>query len=295
MLNRTTTQLRARRKVALSHDRPTAPALIAGGDEVIVIAGPCSVENRGMLLETAEAVRLAGGSALRGGAFKPRTSPKSFQGLGIAGLSLLSEARSVTTLPVVTEVMDVRMMDIVCAHADVLQIGARNMQNFPLLTEAGRSGKPVLLKRGLSSTIAEMLSAIEYIFAGGNESVILCERGIRTFETATRNTLDISAVPVLQMESHLPVFVDPSHAAGRADLVEALSLAAIAAGADGLLIEVHPDPARALSDGSQSVYCEAFAQLMNRARYVAAAVGRSIRSGAATRCLTDVRPQPTFA
>src|SRR5690606_25375567 len=200
--------------------------------------GPCSVESRDGLLEAADAVRAAGAGMIRGGAFKPRTSPYSFQGLGEEGLRYLAEAREATGLPVVTEVMDTRHVDLVASYADVLQVGARNMQNFPLLSELGRAGKPVLLKRGLSATLSELLMAAEYVMAQGNGSVILCERGIRTYETATRNTLDVSAIPVLKRETHLPVIVDPSHAAGRAELVQPLALAAIAAGADGLLVEV---------------------------------------------------------
>jgi 3-deoxy-7-phosphoheptulonate synthase len=217
-----------------------------GGADFVVIAGPCSVEGRDMLLTTAACVRAAGGALLRGGAFKPRTSPYAFQVLGEEALRMLAEARMKTGLPVVSEVLDVRQLDSVAAHVDVLQIGARNMQNFSLLAEAGRIQRPILLKRGPSATISELLGAAEYILAHGNGDVILCERGIRSFDTATRNTLDIAAIPVLKRETHLPVIVDPSHAAGRADIVTALSLSAAAAGADGLIIEVHPDPASAL-------------------------------------------------
>jgi 3-deoxy-7-phosphoheptulonate synthase len=229
-----------------------------------------------MLLDTAYAVRAAGATMLRGGAFKPRTSPYAFQGMGEAALELLSEARELTGLPVVTEVMDVRMVSLVEHHADVLQIGARNMQNYSLLSELGRSAKPVLLKRGMSATVAELLMAAEHIMANGNANVILCERGIRTFETSTRNTLDIGAIAVLKRETHLPVIVDPSHAAGRAQLVPALALAAVAAGADGLMIEVHPSPATALSDGEQSLTPDDFAGLMEQVRVVASAVGRTV-------------------
>ena len=246
-----------------------------GGESLAIIAGPCSVENRGMLIDTAVAVRNAGATMLRGGAFKPRTSPYSFQGLGVDALKLLADIRSETGLPVVTEVLDTRHVDVVAQYADMLQVGARNMQNFALLAELGRVQRPVLLKRGLSATITELLMAAEYIMAHGNSQVVVCERGIRTFETATRNTLDISAIPVIKRESHLPVIVDPSHAGGDADLVEPLSLAAIAAGADGLIVEVHPDPERALSDGDQSLTFDAFSALMTRLAPIVHAVGRT--------------------
>ncbi len=249
-----------------------------GGPSVTVIAGPCSVENREMILETACLVRDAGATMLRGGAFKPRTSPYAFQGMGAEGLRLLAEVRGATGLPVVTEVMDTRQVDLVAEHADMLQVGARNMQNFPLLAELGRVRRPILLKRGLSATIKELLMAAEYIMANGNHEVVLCERGIRTYETATRNTLDIAAIPVLKRETHLPVIVDPSHAGGDAALVAPLAFAAIAAGADGLIIEVHPDPECALSDGDQSLAPEAFADLMSRLEAFAAAAGRTISS-----------------
>jgi 3-deoxy-7-phosphoheptulonate synthase len=245
-----------------------------GGHALTIIAGPCSVEGRAMLRETADRVKAAGAGLLRGGAFKPRSSPYAFQGLGEEGLRLLVEARAETGLPVVTEVMDTRQVDLVAAHADVLQVGARNMQNFSLLAELGRVRRPVLLKRGLSCTVQELLMAAEYIMAQGNGDVILCERGIRTFETATRNTLDIGAIPVLRRETHLPVLVDPSHAAGRADLVAPLAFAAIAAGADGLIVEVHPTPATARSDGDQSLDPDAFDTLMDGVRAFAAAAGR---------------------
>ena len=247
-----------------------------GGNAIAVIAGPCSVEGRDMLLETADAVRTAGATLLRGGAFKPRTSPYAFQGIGAPGLALLAEARERTGLAVVTEVMDTRQVELVAEHADMLQVGARNMQNFSLLAEVGRAGRPVLLKRGLSATIRELLMAAEYVMAHGNRDVVLCERGIRTFETGTRNTLDISAIPVLKEETHLPVIVDPSHAGGRAALVAPLAFAAIAAGADGLMIEVHPDPECARSDGEQSLTPEAFAGLMSRLAPFAAAAGRTL-------------------
>lgn len=252
-----------------------------GGDDISIIAGPCSVENRGMLRDTAIAVKKAGASMLRGGAFKPRTSPYSFQGLGVDALKLLSETRAITGLPVVTEVLDTRHVDVVAEHADMLQVGARNMQNFALLAELGRVQRPVLLKRGLSATITELLMAAEYIMAHGNNQVVLCERGIRTFETATRNTLDISAIPVIKRESHLPVIVDPSHAGGDADLVLPLSLAAIAAGADGLIVEVHPDPESALSDGDQSLTIPSFELLMQRLSSIAEVVGRKISTSTA--------------
>jgi len=247
-----------------------------GGRELAVIAGPCSVESAEMLRETALSVRAAGARFLRGGAFKPRTSPYAFQGLGLAGLRMLSEVRAETGLPVVTEVMDPRQVETVAAHADVLQIGARNMQNFPLLSEVGRVQRPVLLKRGLSATIKELIMAAEYIMAEGNRDVVLCERGIRTFETATRNTLDVAAIPVLKSETHLPVIVDPSHAGGRASLVAPLAFAAIAAGADGLIIEVHPCPEKAMSDGDQSLTPEAFADMMRTLRAFAEAAGRTL-------------------
>jgi 3-deoxy-7-phosphoheptulonate synthase len=247
-----------------------------GGGSFAVIAGPCSVEGREMLLDTANAVRASGAVALRGGAFKPRTSPYAFQGLGLEGLELLAEARAETGLPVVTELLDVRHLDLVARYADLIQIGARNMQHYALLQAVGELRQPVLLKRGMAATVEELLLAAEHVLSRGNDQLILCERGIRTFESATRNTLDIAAVPLLKQETHLPVLVDPSHAAGRADLVPALACAAIAAGADGLLIEVHPDPAHALSDGAQSLSCLGFADLMRRLAPFAAAAGRSL-------------------
>ena len=240
-----------------------------------------------MLLETARATRAAGARLLRGGAFKPRTSPHAFRGLGDEGLALLAEAHAETGMPIVTEVMDPRQVERVAAVAHLLQIGARNMQNFPLLAEVGRSGMPVLLKRGLSATVEELVLAAEHVTVQGNAQVILCERGIRTFERATRNTLDVSAVPVLKAQTDLPVVVDPSHAGGRADLVTPLALAAVAAGADGLLIEVHPFPERALSDGAQSLTPAAFAELMRRLAPLAAAVGRTL--------LPDDRPEAPWA
>ncbi len=230
-----------------------------GGDHFALIAGPCTVESREQTLETARVVRDAGATLLRGGAYKPRTSPYAFQGLGQEGLKLLAEAKAETGLPIVTELMDMRDIDAVLEVADVVQIGARNMQNYPLLAEIGRSGRPALLKRGLSSTLDELLMAAEYILKEGNPNVMLCERGIRTFETAYRFTLDLMAVPVLKELSHLPVIVDPSHAAGRRELVTPLSLAAAAVGADGIIVEVHPNPDEAICDGPQALKAEDFA------------------------------------
>ena len=248
-----------------------------GGKELAVIAGPCSVESPEMLHEAAVGVRAAGALMLRGGAFKPRSSPYSFQGLGVAALEMLRAVRAQTGLPVVTEVLDTRQVELVAEHVDVIQIGARNMQNFALLSEVGRVQRPVLLKRGLSATVQELLMAAEYIMAQGNRDVILCERGIRTFETATRNTLDVAAVAVLKRETHLPVIVDPSHAAGTAHLVKPLAFAAIAAGADGLMVEVHPNPEEALSDGDQSLSIDAFAEMMRELQPFADAVGRTLQ------------------
>ena len=250
-----------------------------GGTDVVVIAGPCSVEGRDMLFDTAHQVQAAGARLLRGGAFKPRSSPYAFQGMGEPGLQLLADVRAETGMPVVTEVLDPRQVELVASYADVLQIGARNMQNYALLTEVGRVQRPVLLKRGLSGTITELLMAAEYIMAQGNGNVMLCERGIRTYETATRNTLDIAAIPVLKRETHLPVIVDPSHAGGRADLVAPLAMAAIAAGADGLIVEVHPDPANARSDGDQSLTPTGFASMMEQVHAIVRAVGRTMSTG----------------
>ena len=247
-----------------------------GGDGIVIIAGPCSVESREQLLQTAYAVREAGAHALRGGAYKPRTSPYSFQGMKEEGLQILAEARELTGMPVVTEVMAPDMVDLVSQYADVLQIGARNMQNYDLLHEAGKCNIPVLLKRGLSATVDELLMAAEHIISQGNDRVILCERGIRTFETATRNTTDINAIPVLKQLTHLPVVLDPSHSTGHWGYVTAVARAGIAAGADGLIIEVHPDPAQALSDGGQSLRPERFAELTNQIEIIAKAVGRSM-------------------
>jgi 3-deoxy-7-phosphoheptulonate synthase len=247
-----------------------------GGGHVALIAGPCSVETREQLLEAAKEVKTAGGTMLRGGAFKPRTSPYAFQGLGVEGLEILAEARQATGLPIVTELMDPRHLEAVAKYSDIIQIGARNMQNFQLLSAVGEVDRPVLLKRGLAATIDELLMAAEYIVKEGNDQVILCERGIRTFETATRNTLDISAIPIIKQRSHLPVVVDPSHAAGKTDLVEPLSLAAIAAGADGLMIEMHPSPETALSDGAQSLDPTQFAAVAARIRGIVDWVGKSM-------------------
>jgi 3-deoxy-7-phosphoheptulonate synthase len=250
--------------------------VVIGGSEIVVMAGPCSVESRTQILESADAVRAAGAKLLRGGAFKPRTSPYSFQGLGREGLELLAEARERTGLKVVTEVVAPEDVDLLAEHADMLQIGARNMHNYRLLSAVGSQPRPVLLKRGMMSTVDEMLLAAEYVVAGGNPRVVLCERGIRTFETSSRNTLDLCAVPVLKERTHLPVVVDPSHAAGRREWVPALARAAVAAGADGLIVEVHPDPPNAASDGRQSLTPDAFASLMKELVTIASAVGRRL-------------------
>ncbi len=247
-----------------------------GGDHFSLIAGPCTVESREQTMQTARAVRDAGASLLRGGAYKPRTSPYAFQGLGQEGLRLLAEAKLETGLPIVTELMDMRDLDPVLEVADVIQIGARNMQNYPLLAEIGRSGRPALLKRGLSSTLDELLMAAEYILKEGNPNVMLCERGIRTFETAYRFTLDLMAVPVLKELTHLPVIVDPSHAAGRRDLVLPLSLAAAAAGADGIIVEVHPNPDEAVCDGPQALYADAFGDYAVAVERAAALAGKAL-------------------
>lgn len=249
---------------------------IIGGKKIPVIAGPCAVENRVMLMNVAEKVKAAGASFIRGGAYKPRTSPYAFQGLGEEGLQYLAEASKKTGLPVVTEIMDPRDLDTILKYTDIIQIGARNMQNFRLLLEVGMCHKPVLLKRGLSATIKEWLMAAEYVMSKGNQQVILCERGIRTFETATRNTLDLSSVPVLKQLTHLPVVVDPSHGVGRWDLVAPMAKAAVAVGADGLLIEVHTNPEEAVSDGEQSLKPDAFKKLMSELKPIAKAVGREI-------------------
>ena len=247
-----------------------------GGDEFAIIAGPCSVESEDQITEIAKSVQSVGATFLRGGAYKPRTSPYAFQGLEEDGLELLKKARAVTGLPIVTEIMYPETIEKFVKDVDIIQVGARNMQNFALLKELGKTDKPILLKRGLSATIEEWLMAAEYIMAGGNENVILCERGIRTFETYTRNTLDLSAIPAIKKLSHLPVIVDPSHAAGKSWMVEPLSKAAIAVGADGLIIEVHNDPANALCDGQQSIKPEEYGKLLKDLRAIAKAVGREL-------------------
>ncbi|MDR0644973.1 MAG: 3-deoxy-7-phosphoheptulonate synthase [Treponema sp.] len=255
---------------------PIGGELRIGDGFFSVIAGPCSVENREQILGIAESVKESGAGFLRGGAFKPRTSPYSFQGLGVNGLELLLEAKKQTGLPIVTEIMDLNQLDLF-GDIDIIQVGARNMQNFTLLKELGRCGKPILLKRGLSATINELLMSAEYVMAGGNENIILCERGIRTFETYTRNTLDISAIPALRRQSHLPVIVDPSHAAGLSWMVETLSKAAVAAGADGLIMEVHNNPEKALSDGEQSLNPSAFTNLMQTLKKYIELEGKKLR------------------
>jgi len=247
-----------------------------GGEEITLVAGPCAVESLEQVMETAEKAKAAGARVLRGGAYKPRTSPYTFQGMELEGLKILHEAGTHTGLATITEIIDGPSLELACRYVDIVQVGARNMQNFGLLKAVGQVGKPVLLKRGLSATIEEWLMAAEYIMSEGNEQVILCERGIRTFETYTRNTLDLSAVPLVKDLSHLPVLVDPSHSTGAARLVGAMSKAAIAAGADGLLIEVHPDPRKALCDGPQSLTPDAFTQLAGELRGLAAAVGRTV-------------------
>ena len=247
-----------------------------GGKRIVVMAGPCSVESREMILESAQMVKEAGASILRGGAFKPRSSPYSFQGLGEEGLKYLAEAREKTGLPIITEVMGPDDVDLVGEYTDIFQVGARNTQNYSLLKALGKHRKPVFLKRGISGTIQELLMSAEYILAGGNMNVMLCERGIRTYETATRNTFDVNAIPVLKDLTHLPIVADPSHGTGMSQLVGRVGLAAVAAGADSLMIEVHPNPARAWSDGAQSLTPERFQQFMCEARLVAQAVGRDI-------------------
>jgi 3-deoxy-7-phosphoheptulonate synthase len=247
-----------------------------GGKEIVIMAGPCAVESEEQLAETARSVRAGGASLLRGGAFKPRTSPYSFQGLGKEGLEMLDRARKLTGMPVVSEVMDTRQVETVAKYADMLQIGSRNMQNFPLLKEVGRTSKPILLKRGMMATIEEYLNAAEYLLSQGNTQVVLCERGIRTFESSTRYTLDLNAIPVLKQRTHLPVIVDPSHGTGIRSLVPTMARASIAAGADGLLMEVHYRPDEALCDGSQSLFPDEFGMMMEDLRKIAEAVGRSI-------------------
>ncbi len=247
-----------------------------GGKNIPIIAGPCSIESREQLMESAHAVKEAGAKMLRAGAYKPRTSPYSFQGMGLKGLELLKEVREAYGLPTVTEVMSPNDVTLVAQYADVLQIGARNMQNFALLNAVGETQKPVLLKRGMMSTIEELIMAAEYILSHGNTRVMLCERGIRTYETATRNTFDVNAIPVLKQLTHLPVIADPSHGTGRWDLVTPIARSAIAAGADGLIVEVHPNPAKAMSDGSQSLKPEKFAQMVTQVRRIAEAMDRTI-------------------
>jgi 3-deoxy-7-phosphoheptulonate synthase len=250
--------------------------VFVGGSEIVVIAGPCSVESRTQLMETAQAVREAGAHALRGGVYKPRTSPYSFQGMGEAGLELLAEAREATGLPIVSEVMREEQIPLMVKYVDVMQVGARNMQNFALLHAVGESQHSVLLKRGLMATVEELLMAAEYILSHGNRRVMLCERGIRTYETSTRNTTDINAIPVLKGLTHLPVILDPSHSTGNWSYVTAIARAGIAAGADGLIIEVHPEPENALSDGGQSLKPERFAELVRQVKAIAQAVGRDL-------------------
>lgn len=267
---------RANRKFHPADSKIQVEGVEIGGEKIVVIAGPCSVEGEEHVMGLAQDVKGAGAAILRGGAFKPRTSPYAFQGLKAEGLMFLKRAKEKTGLPVISEITNPAQLDLFIQFADIIQVGARNMQNFELLKEIGRCDKPVLLKRGFSNSIEELLMSAEYIMSGGNSNVILCERGIRTFETATRNTLDISAVPILKAKTHLPVFVDPSHAGGKSWLVEPLSRAAIAAGADGLAIEVHDDPPHALSDGQQSLRPGEFSAIMKRLKPVAKAVGRSL-------------------
>jgi 3-deoxy-7-phosphoheptulonate synthase len=266
----------AARSAASSPTLVRARSLVVGGGHVGMIAGPCSVESRPQLLELAHLVRASGATGLRGGAFKPRTSPYSFRGLGEAGLELLAEAREATGLAIVTEVMATEQVDLVARYADVLQIGARNMQNYPLLEAVGEAGKPVLLKRGPSATLDEFLLAAEYILRTGNGQVILCERGIRTFEDHVRFTLPLASVPYLQSRTHLPVLVDPSHGTGKADLVTPMAVAAVAAGADGVMVEIHAEPERALSDGYQALMPSHYEHMMTQCRAVAHALGRTI-------------------
>jgi 3-deoxy-7-phosphoheptulonate synthase len=268
-------------KLASRHFKPAGTKIKirdveVGGDQVVVMAGPCSVENREQIGKIAKQVAGSGAKVLRGGAFKPRSSPYSFQGMGEDGLKLLREAADCNKLLLVSEVMDQTQIPLIVEYVDILQVGARNMQNYNLLRELGALRKPVLLKRGISATIEELLLSAEYIMSGGNYEVILCERGIRTFETSTRNTMDISAIPVVKALSHLPIVADPSHGTGRRDKVLPMARAAVAAGADGLLVEVHNDPDHALSDGAQSLYLEQFAELMDQLRIIAPAVGRAV-------------------
>jgi 3-deoxy-7-phosphoheptulonate synthase len=253
-----------------------APGVVFGGDQIQIIAGPCSVESERQIVTAARLVRDAGATALRGGAFKPRSSPYSFQGMGKKGLELLALAKRETGLAIVTEALDEEGIHLVAEYADCIQIGARNMQNYSLLRAAGRAGKPVLLKRGMAATISDLLLSAEYILAEGNEQVILCERGIRSFDTMTRNLFDLTAIPLVQKLSHLPMIADPSHGTGLRDKVTPMARAAVAAGADGIIVEVHPDPERALSDGAQSLYPEQFTSLVTELRAIASAIGRSV-------------------
>ena len=273
----TPTHLKVSREAKSANTVVNIGPLQFGTQDFPVIAGPCAVESLDQTLQAARDVQLGGASALRGGAFKPRTSPYSFQGLGAEGLTILGEARRQTGLPIVTEIMDVSKLDLIMETADILQIGARNMQNFALLEAVGRQRLPVLLKRGMCATLSEFLHAAEYIVANGNPNVILCERGIRTFGNDTRNTLDIAAVPLLKSRTHLPVIVDPSHACGLSELVTPLAQAALAVGADGLIVEVHPTPHTALSDGRQSLDARAFAEMMRRLAIMAPTVGRRVQ------------------
>ncbi len=247
-----------------------------GGDQVAIMAGPCAIENRDQIFEVARMVKASGASFLRGGAFKPRSSPYAFQGLGIPGLQLMQEAADCQGLLTISEVMEISQIEPMLPHVDCFQVGARNMQNFNLLRELGKARKPVMLKRGIAATIEELLLASEYILAGGNYDVILCERGIRTYETYTRNTMDVSAIPVIKKLSHLPIVGDPSHGTGRRDMVPAMARASVAAGADGIIVEVHPNPDKAVSDGAQTLFPEAFSELVGQLRLIAAAVGRSV-------------------
>ena len=266
----------ASREVKPSNSVIQADGVAIGGPAITIIAGPCSVESKEQICTTANLVKSSGANFLRGGAYKPRTSPYSFQGLEENGLKLLAAAKEVSGLPIVTEVMNPREIDLVAKYADIIQVGARNMQNFSLLKELGKINKPILLKRGMMNTIKEFLMSAEYVLSEGNHQLILCERGIRTFETATRNTLDISCIPVLKKETHLPVIIDPSHATGHWEMVESMSRASIAAGADGLIIEVHPDPVNAFSDGPQSLKPEKFSRLMENLRPFAELMGRTL-------------------
>jgi 3-deoxy-7-phosphoheptulonate synthase len=255
---------------------PISDTVTIGGKEIVVMAGPCAVESEEQIINTARAVKEAGAQVFRGGAYKPRTSPYSFQGMGEEGLRLLAHVGEVTGLPIITEVVNPETADLVAEYADILQVGTRNAQNFELLKQVGRINKPVLLKRGMAMTIHELLMSAEYILSEGNQSVILCERGIRTFETVTRNTLDLSAIPALKERTHLPVIVDPSHGTGNYQYVPSMSFAAVAAGADGLMIEVHPEPEKALSDGPQSLTPKSFSSMMEKLRLFAAVAGRTL-------------------